>query len=381
MSKLCIIYTLLLVMCILPILVYGTIYDLVSQYSYYYYSSTYNNSYNWSYHYSPQDPIYIDHIANGNPLTHEVQTIDGNEVLSYYSYNNEGVLLSHYTFKTDQNNDMLEMNNNDSEQFYFHYLQPGLPDSIEITRNYEPFHSYHKLEYDSENRLVTATQYVEENSVWTPYLKHEYYYNSSSVHYPSPLDFNLARKRSLLEGTEYFGCWLDKYVVPDSISGFEWVSQNGWQLLYNPLVGVSFSNGTTYIYCAPYIDTYRFNSSGLYIGRDDPGYMQYSYGYGLSWYTVNPVDDNYVEPAIIYLSACPNPFIDNLNISIIDNKAPTDISIYNLKGQLIRSWKDVRADELTWDGKDNANHPVSSGIYIIKARQGKDSSVVKVIKY
>jgi hypothetical protein len=369
-----------LIVMIVPFLTYGTTYDLVSQYSYYYDGPIGDYNYTWAYHYIPQDPIYIDHIANAEPYTHVVQIIGNNEVLSYYQYNTHGELLSYYMFVTDQNNDMLEMNIQGSEHYFFHYLQPGMPDSIEIIRNYAPQHSYHKLEYDNQNRLITTTQYVEENSVWTPYLKHLHYYSPSSSCYPTSLNFNLTRLRNLLVGTEYFGCMLDRNVVPDSTSGYEWTTTNGWQLLYNPLVYVSLSNGQTYMSCAGYLDIYQFNSSGLCTGYCDPGYIQTHYGCSLSWYVLNSVEDQFFEPTLIGLTTYPNPFKDKLNINVKQTKDPADINIYNLKGQLIRSWKDVRTDGLTWDGKDSYNQSVSSGIYIIKARQGLKTLVTKTLK-
>ena len=112
------------------------------------------------------------------------------------------------------------------------------------------------------------------------------------------------------------------------------------------------------------------------------GNMNYFCVYDISQAVPNS-DDTIIPALSDYLvNGYPNPFIKDLNIKI-DSNTPinSDISIYNLKGQLIRTWKDVKADELTWDGKDTSNQSVSSGIYIIKARQGKDISTAKVLKY
>jgi len=57
-----------------------------------------------------------------------------------------------------------------------------------------------------------------------------------------------------------------------------------------------------------------------------------------------------------------------------------NISIYNTKGQLIRRWKDIKTPELTWDGKDSNNRPVSSGVYLIRAKQGDSVQTVKAIR-
>jgi hypothetical protein len=131
--------------------------------------------------------------------------------------------------------------------------------------------------------------------------------------------------------------------------------------------------------------TLTFDSDGYFTGCTKSVYIDPwsgSYVFNVTWDTITANEDEVISAHLLSLSSYPNPFRQDLSIKLSSkDNTPSELNIYNVKGQLIRSWKDVRVDELTWDGKDNANRSVSSGIYIIKARQGKGSSTLKVIKY
>lgn len=83
----------------------------------------------------------------------------------------------------------------------------------------------------------------------------------------------------------------------------------------------------------------------------------------------------------IHLSNFPNPFSSEMNIVLkTKDSIPADISIYNVKGQLIRKWKNSKAERLVWDGKDASGRLVGSGLYLIKAAAGKHRTIAKVIR-
>jgi hypothetical protein len=92
-------------------------------------------------------------------------------------------------------------------------------------------------------------------------------------------------------------------------------------------------------------------------------------------------DDQVSSTPTISISAYPNPFRQSLSISLNNtSKALDEVSIYNIKGQLVRSWKDIKTTELIWDGRNNDNQPFGSGIYLIRAKQGSNQSTIKVLK-
>jgi hypothetical protein len=130
--------------------------------------------------------------------------------------------------------------------------------------------------------------------------------------------------------------------------------------------------------------TLTFDNDGYFTGCTKSVYIapwSGSYVFNVTWDSIVPNQDE-VQPAnLLSLTSYPNPFRQDLSIKLSSkDSAPSELNIYNLKGQLIRSWKDIRTDELTWDGRDNADNSISSGIYLIKARQGNDTVTTKVIK-
>lgn len=94
-------------------------------------------------------------------------------------------------------------------------------------------------------------------------------------------------------------------------------------------------------------------------------------------------NDDEIAPTLSLVMDCyPNPFRRELTI-IMSNRKGTidDISVYNLKGQLIRQWKEVQTNSLKWDGTDIHQQSAGSGVYLIKARQGNKIFTNKVLKY
>jgi len=85
-------------------------------------------------------------------------------------------------------------------------------------------------------------------------------------------------------------------------------------------------------------------------------------------------------PATFSLSRnYPNPFAHSTTISFTlpTGNHNASIKIYNIKGQLVRELLPVAPSpnlpvSVTWDGKDENNNPVSSGIYFYQLQVGKD---------
>jgi|GEM_PF-1077269 len=82
------------------------------------------------------------------------------------------------------------------------------------------------------------------------------------------------------------------------------------------------------------------------------------------------------------INTFPNPFMGTVNISMQLPKAGLyELQIYNLRGQLIKSIKEESKSaivEQVWEGKDMQGNSVGSGIYIIKAKTGKNTYTRKI---
>jgi len=86
------------------------------------------------------------------------------------------------------------------------------------------------------------------------------------------------------------------------------------------------------------------------------------------------------------LSNYPNPFNPNtvisFQISEFSASEKVEIIIYNLKGQKVKSLHinrptDQAINSVTWNGSDNNNKPVSSGIYLYKLKVGSKTKAVR----
>ncbi len=91
----------------------------------------------------------------------------------------------------------------------------------------------------------------------------------------------------------------------------------------------------------------------------------------------------------------PNPFnpsgagagpcpTTTISFSGIENDENINISIFNIKGQKINSKQlefdsDSLTNNIVWDGTNYNKRPVTSGIYFIKATDGKDTVIKKVM--
>lgn len=87
-------------------------------------------------------------------------------------------------------------------------------------------------------------------------------------------------------------------------------------------------------------------------------------------------------PQFMIASAYPNPFADDASIAFVAKETlPLSVSIYNLRGQLMREEELVlRAgnSEYVWDGKDSRGTETAAGIYFLRARSGRDTQVIKL---
>ena len=120
------------------------------------------------------------------------------------------------------------------------------------------------------------------------------------------------------------------------------------------------------------------------------GVVDYSYGN----FKLEPRDDDdFVFESSVEDLTCspvtllgnyPNPFNPSTTISFTtEHTESTELIIYNLKGQKV---KQLISDQLSagqhsvvWDGRDDHNKPVSSGIYFYKLKAGEYSQTRKMI--
>ena len=72
--------------------------------------------------------------------------------------------------------------------------------------------------------------------------------------------------------------------------------------------------------------------------------------------------------------AYPNPFNSETTLSFTVSAAgPLHLMLSDLRGRVVRDWSghfEVGSHSLTWDGRDQDDKALASGVYIASARQG-----------
>jgi flagellar hook assembly protein FlgD len=97
----------------------------------------------------------------------------------------------------------------------------------------------------------------------------------------------------------------------------------------------------------------------------------------------NQLDD--IPPKIYLSQNYPNPFnpTTTISFSTTESTENTELAIYNLKGQkvkqLVSGQLSAGQHSVIWDGKDDNNKTVTSGVYFYKMNSGKFTSTKKMI--
>ncbi|MFC1898410.1 FG-GAP-like repeat-containing protein, partial [Candidatus Cloacimonadota bacterium] len=96
-------------------------------------------------------------------------------------------------------------------------------------------------------------------------------------------------------------------------------------------------------------------------------------------------DPELTQVPAMKLTNYPNPFNPSTTIEFETNNLHefTQIEIYNLKGQkvkqLVSSQFSAGQHSVVWDGRDDQNKPVSSGVYLYKLKAGNVAQIRKMI--
>jgi hypothetical protein len=95
------------------------------------------------------------------------------------------------------------------------------------------------------------------------------------------------------------------------------------------------------------------------------------------------IDSNEL-PLPMTISAYPNPFSNQLSLSLKSRTfGKADIEIFNIKGQLIKSFSSITKNGenlLNWDGKDTQGNNAPAGMYLINVNDGKTKQILKCLK-
>ena len=132
-----------------------------------------------------------------------------------------------------------------------------------------------------------------------------------------------------------------------------------------------------------YSENYLFSENCVYMPIAC-GYKPFDGEYQRNLYVQKIDFSNFVEaedeniiPAKIDLNCFPNPFNPSTTFSFsLPNDGKVNLSIYNTKGQKVNTLINHNLEKgkhsVVWNGKDEADKPVSSGVYLYKIKLDRD---------
>ena len=106
------------------------------------------------------------------------------------------------------------------------------------------------------------------------------------------------------------------------------------------------------------------------------------YKYEYTWGSTTAIDDH-VTPEVtsLQLNAYPMPFSGSITISPkSESVGSIDLSIYNLRGQEVKTFKTLPGQDVVWDGTGSDGRACASGVYFIRMTQNHKSTSTKIIK-
>jgi hypothetical protein len=132
--------------------------------------------------------------------------------------------------------------------------------------------------------------------------------------------------------------------------------------------------------------TTNYNEAGLKTSQSGE-YYQGSYSSSSTrywnWVYVNTEVEDPQTPAVqTELSCAPNPFRESLGLKLASEAGPFQISIFNVRGQLVRVLVEGSKESgeyfSSWDGKDKDGNRLPSGVYVIRARTASQEVLARV---
>jgi hypothetical protein len=366
-------------------------------YSYYYVEMTsppfddyHTSDTYYYYHYQPDNPELIDYVIAEGSSDDNGSVSTGSTTVDYTGSvtTANGLKHIHYTTSTNKTIDIIK----DSQNRFLEFTDTGALFPYRSIKNY--YNEFGKLDsLKSVNENGSYTNRLHYNDLGNLDLlsyTQDGVVNPEVVQIPITYAANLPTNAidfNLEDALQYYdGSLLMKYrMIFDphyQVASFDlpWFTPS----LVTPLYGywnnyytISFHNtlnyGVSFSSATGYLLSYN-NTTG--------GNPSTSNSVSFTWESIVPNDDPEAPKPSLSLNIYPNPFRNNVNIEIKDlTTAPSDIAIYNIKGQLMRKWSDNRSSSVVWDGKDRSDNPVSSGIYLIKVIQNGKSQTNKIVKY
>lgn len=363
-----------------------------------------------TYHFAPGIPTLIDSLSIDrvdvfNNQTHiyrrYVGTIEELAIGTKYDYtiydlgSAEPTYRNHYYEIFDSSNRLVESMYEGWDTFHYHLLPPrlnirhydeaGYADSLYYSDGVNT--TFYAKRCFEGGMLIRTDVYKLIGDSWTSYGRYLYTYPTApvflSVHlnpYFEPIIYDYDFTREVAMNTK---------CIPQDITFYRWIEDTNEWVFSGPLFYSQRVSNNTVILSESLEDTYQgyqidnsFNLSGDLYRREYAGVYGGMHSTTLlTWDRELNADDELIPVVSTELRCYPNPFKQEIRLSIEgSDRSPIELSVYNIRGQLIRKWESESAKEIIWDGKDVNATQVCRGIYLISAKQGNSRTVRRVVK-
>jgi len=100
---------------------------------------------------------------------------------------------------------------------------------------------------------------------------------------------------------------------------------------------------------------------------------------------ISDYDENVIQASSKLIGNFPNPFnpLTTISFETIQSSENTEVAIYNMKGQKVKSLVDdifeIGRHSIDWNGTDDKGNEVSSGIYYYKMKSGQYTATKKML--
>ncbi|MCK4311381.1 MAG: T9SS type A sorting domain-containing protein, partial [Candidatus Cloacimonetes bacterium] len=212
-------------------------------------------------------------------------------------------------------------------------------------------------------------------NIWQDGLKSKYYNDWNNNNY---IDWAEIAEVMISISNDGGATWWDPIIMNSLFGDENYVTQfDGMHPCYfyagDEIEDLGDNWGLVHLF---FLDDYSYGSTIHGHGENIGGMMHYA---SIKIDFVEPpdsIEDPTITPAVAQLSQnYPNPFNPSTTIAYSVNEAGNvSIELYNIKGQkvctLVDEYKNAGQHSIQWNGKDNNNQSVASGIYFYKMRAG-----------
>ena len=306
-------------------------------------------------------------------------TYDGqNRITHYYMY-----LLNYQTMTQDP-----------AGRIHFIYSGNRLSEMLSWDNLEDKLVEYSKATFtaDTQGRAVLQMEQTSPDSAnWVNSTKDEMTYHPHDTSTAASLvEYMSAMLPSAVVMSSFMFTGMPLQTTESSWSGTAWVLSNRdtytWNDATDQVQQLLMENWSGSAWVPTERDTYSYDGNGninLIIEQTWSGRTWTDdYKQEYTWQSTSAVNDpSTPEVSRLQINAYPMPFDKTITISPKSDQAGTiNLSIYNLKGQLIRNFSTLPGQDVVWDGTNATGAACANGVYFIRMEQNHVSKSSRIIK-